>query len=149
MDNSQFCPDIAVTSQEGETVLLVEVKRSAKTDYNDGLVRLRAYCQALEKDVFLMLVNTGQYWLWNSSSEEPIYTGATPLLLANYIDLQKVPLTQLDGYSFASVVYSWLGSVIFKDSATLLKMPTQKWLVESGIHQQIYRGYIHRERVLA
>lgn len=130
-------------------MLLVEVKRSAKTNYNDGLVQLRAYGQALEKDVFLMLINTGQFWLWNSSSEEPIYAGATPLLLANYIDLQKVSLTHLDGHSFASVVYSWLGSVIFKDAATLLKMPAQKWLVELGIHQKIYRGYIHQERVLA
>jgi hypothetical protein len=148
MNHARFRPDIAVTSPEGETMLLIEVKRNLKPDYKEGLAQLRAYHQVLEKDVYLMLVNVSHYWLWNSSVEEPIHDGESAVLLANYIDLQKVPLAQLESQGLTSLVYSWLGSVIFKPAATLLTMPAQKWLVESGLHEHIYRGYIHQEKAL-
>lgn len=151
MMNTPIRTDIMVTSPEGEMELLIEVKRtpSASAAITE-LTQLRTYLQVLQQDSYLMLVNPGKFWLWNSTStvDEPIYEGETPSLLANYIDLQKVPLSQLDERGLISVVYSWLGSIIFKPATTLLTLPTQKWLVDSGLHEHIYRGYIHQEKTL-
>lgn len=149
--NALLRTDIMVTSPEGEVELLIEVKHMpSASGASAGLNQLRAYLRTLQQPSYLMLVNAGRFWLWNTVSlvDEPIYEGETPALLANYIDLQKVPLSRLDERGLISVVYSWLGSILFKPAATLLTLPAQKWLVDSGLHAHIYRGYIHQEKAL-
>jgi hypothetical protein len=70
-------------------------------------------------------------------------------LLERYINLDKVPLATVRGEAFESLIYAWLGSVIFKPANVLLELPAQRWLVETGLHPLIYRGYIQWESNLA
>ena len=151
MMSPRFRTDIVVTSPAGTIELIVEVKQTRGVEATlEAVAQLRTYLRALQQEPYVLLIDPSRFSLWSMASADaaPIYEGETFLLLANYIDLQKISLQQLDNQGFALVVYSWLGSVIFKPATTLLAMPAQKWLVESGLHEHIYRGFIQQESIL-
>ncbi|GAA3992964.1 hypothetical protein [Hymenobacter antarcticus] len=143
-------PDFVITSATGEEQLLVEVKTWMPTP---------AQAQELRQNYghpacYFLLATPDHMALWlPTQGEQPLVASAysvdASLVLANYLTLERHPLQALDGQVFSLVVSSWLGSVMFKPARTLLDMPAQAWLVESGVHERIYRGYIHRERQLA
>lgn len=141
---AQLRADLLVTSEDGAPQLVIEVNNGR--DIGTSLpAATHAQYKAMGAVGFLLLVTPRRFWLWSPAAEAPTYEGDTSTLLERYIHLDKVPLATLDGRGFSSVVYSWLGSIIFKPAEVLLTIPGQEWLVETGLHPHIYRGYIHWE----
>ena len=140
-------PDLVVTSEEGVPQLMVEVK-SGK-DMTVVAAEWHRQAATYDTSCFLLFVATDKFWLWAPATATPVYEGDTVLLLERYINLEKVALTAVQGQAFDSLVYAWLGSVIFKPASTVLALPAQRWLVETGLHPLIYRGYIQWEASLA
>ena len=142
-------PDFVITSATGEEQLLVEVKTWMPTP---------AQAQELHRrygypDCYFLLATPDRMALWlPTQHEQPgassTYAVDASVVLANYLTIERHPLQALTGQELSLVISSWLGSVMFKPARTLLDMPGQAWLVESGLHERIYRGYIHRERGL-
>lgn len=134
--------DILVTSQEGQPRLLVETKRGRYATIHLAVGQGE---RVIPPDCYFLVVTPQRYWLTLPQADMPAHEGETTPLLERYIDTEKVPLNSLRDAEFASVVASWLGSVMFKSAEMLLTMPAQRWLVETGLHQEIRRGYIKRE----
>lgn len=137
--------DLLVTSEDGTTQLLIETKKAAATGMVDMARTIRKQVAASIPNSFFLFISTQRFWLWSPAAVEPVYEGNTDALLGRYVNLKKTPLHTLSGRGFLLLVYSWLGSVIFKPAQTLLEMPGQKWLVTSGLQPLIYKGYIHLE----
>lgn len=142
-------PDFVITSATGEEQLLVEVKTWMPTPTQAQELRQ----QYGHPDCYFLLATPDRMALWLPTQDEQslaasAYSVDASTVLANYITLERHPLQALTGQVFGLVVSSWLGSVMFKPAGTLLDMPAQAWLVDSGVHARIYRGYIHRERGL-
>jgi hypothetical protein len=140
-------PDLVVTSAEGIPQLLVEAKSQQNIAALAGEWQQRA--AGYSPACFSLFVATDKFWLWAPAGTSPAYEGDTIPLLERYINLDKVPLTTVRGQAFESLVYAWLGSVIFKPANVLVELPAQRWLVETGLHPLIYRGYIQWESSLA
>lgn len=143
-------PDFMITSATGEKQLLVEVKTWLPAPSQAQELR-RQYGHP---ECYFLLATPDHLLLWlPTQGEQPLaasaYSVEASAVLANYITLERHPLRTLTGQDFSLVISSWLGSVMFKPAGTLLEMPEQAWLVDSGVHERIYRGYIHRERGLA
>ena len=134
--------DLLVTSQEGKTQLVIETRRTAEGDWDEEVQKMREQAAAYAPGSFFLFITLRQFVLWAPSAVAPTYRGDTNALLGRYIDLNRVPLSDLRGQGFKLLVYSWLGSVIFKPAETLLALPGQQWLVETGLQPLIYRGYI-------
>lgn len=139
--------DLLVTSEDGQPQLVVETKRKPG-DTAALVAAAHAQFKSLAQSCFFLLVTPDKFWLWAPSAEAPAYEGNTAALLERYINLDKIPLNSLEGREFVLVVYSWLGSVIFKPADVLSKLPAQRWLVDTGLHPLIYRGYIQLEAEL-
>lgn len=142
LENVRLRADILVTSQEGEPRLLVETKKSR---FDTSKLVVGAADRLIPSECYFLLITPLAFWLVPPQAENATYEGQTEALLERYIDTEKVPLNTLGDAEFASVVASWLGSVIFKTAEVLLTIPAQRWLVETGLHQEIRRGYIKRE----
>ena len=168
----QSCPDFIVSSSTGEKQLLVEIKRwlpSAIEDAPTTWVKQARQRWQLPA-CYVLLVTPERMVLWPPYSsvapsvrpsvtisvapsvrpsaparQGPAVTKASAEVLANYLNVERYPLKALSEEELSLVVSSWLGSVIFKPEATLLEMPAQAWLVESGLHAAIYRGFIRRQ----
>ena len=142
-------PDFVITSATGEEQLLVEVKTWMPTPKQAQALRQ----QYGHPDCYFLLATPERMALWLPMQEEQLlaasaYSVDAAVVLANYLTLERHPLQALNGQEFSLVISSWLGSVMFKPARTLLDMPAQAWLVDAGVHERIYRGYIHRERVV-
>ena len=133
-----------VASENGTNKLLIEVKR---LEDNEVLAAnaFHRRATALMPGSFLLFVSTRQFWLWAPAATAPTHQGDTAALLRRYLDLDRVPLASLTEWELNLVVYSWVSSVMFKPAATLLELPEQEWLVRTGLHPVIHRGYIQRE----
>ncbi|MDJ0365900.1 hypothetical protein QMK33_12120 [Hymenobacter sp. H14-R3] len=142
---ARLLTDLFVTSEDGTTQLVIEVKRSARPELAEAAQAMRELVAASSPVCFFLFISTQKFWVWNPASAVPAYEGDTEALLTRYINLKKVPLATLGGREFILLVYSWLGSIIFKPAETLLKMPGQEWLVTTGLQPLIHRGYIHLE----
>lgn len=137
--------DLLVTSEDGTTQLVVEVKRNSQPETMAAAQAMREQVAASNPACFFLCVSPQRFWLWSPISIVPVYEGDTKALLNRYIDLQKAPLATLGEREFMLVVYAWLSSVIFKPAETLSTMPGQQWLVTTGLQPLIYRGYIQLE----
>ncbi len=143
-------PDFTISSATGEEQLVVEVRSWMPTPAQAQEQRQRYGSPTC----YFLLATPDRMALWLPAQNEQLlaasaYTVDTSLVLANYLTIERHPLQALDGQVFSLVVSSWLGSIMFKPARTLLDMPAQAWLVESGLHERIYRGYLHREQLLA
>lgn len=134
--------DLLVTSQDGKTQLVIETKRSAEGEWDEDVQQLREQATAYAPGSFFLFITIRQFVLWAPSASTPTYRGDTEKLLERYIDLTRVSLADLRGQGLKLLVYGWLGSIIFKPAETILTIPGQGWLVETGVHPLIYRGYI-------
>lgn len=142
-------PDFTVSSAAGEEQLLVEVKNWTPT----AAQALELRQQFDHFDCYFLLTTPDRMLLWTPVAAGQSLTAASYAIeaspvLANYLTLERYPLKALSGQDLSLVVSSWLGSIIFKPAATLMEMPAQAWLVQSGLHERIYRGYIRREQPL-
>lgn len=144
LENIRLRADIVVTSQEGEPRLLVETKTSR---FDTSKVVIDAPERVIPPECYFLLITPQAFWLVPPQAQNATYEGQTEALLERYIDTKKLPLITLGDAEFASVVASWLGSIIFKPAEVLLTMPAQRWLVETGLHHEIVRGYIKREGI--
>ena len=167
----QSRPDFIVSSSTGEKQLLVEIKRLLPSAIEDAPATWVK--QARERwqlpTGYVLLVTPERMVLWPpqssvapsvSPSVSPsgapsgrlsvsAYQGASVTkasaeVLANYLSIERYPLGALSEEELSLVVSSWLGSVIFKPETTLLELPAQAWLVQSGLYAAIYRGFIRR-----
>ena len=125
---------------------MIEVKRQEGNEEIAASFHQRA--AALVPGCFLLFVSIRKFWLWAPTATTPTHQGDTEALLRRYLDLDRVPLASLTGQELDLVVYSWVSSVMFKPAATLLELPEQEWLVRTGLHPVIYRGYIQREALV-
>lgn len=142
-------PDFTISSATGEEQLVVEVKNWALTPAQAQEQRQRYG----HPDCYFLLATPDYMALWlpakdGQASSPSVYKADAAAVLANYLTIERHPLRALQEQDFSLVISSWLGSVMFKPASTLLEMPAQAWLVESGLHERIYRGYIHREQLL-
>ncbi|MDQ2793932.1 MAG: hypothetical protein M3Y12_07990 [Bacteroidota bacterium] len=142
-------PDFVITSATGEEQLLVGVKTWMPTPTQAQELRQ----QYGHPGCYFLLATPERMALWlPAQDEQPLaasaYSVDASLVLATYLTIERHPLQALSEQVFSLVVSSWLGSIMFKPARTLLDMPAQAWLVDAGVHERIYRGYIHRERVV-
>lgn len=142
---SRLRTDLLVTSDDGTTQLIIEAKKSVKAGIAGVAREMREHVAASNPNSYFLFVSTQKFWLWSPFAMEPTYEGEANTLLERYVDIAKVPLNSLGGREFELLVYSWLSSIIFKSATTLLDMPGQQWLVTTGLHPLIYKGYIHLE----
>lgn len=158
-DSNSIRPDFIVSSATGEKQLLVEVKKWLPALMQSGqhtLINKQREKIGLAECYFL-LVTPEVITLWPPASAirgESVLRGLSRQMpsaevLANYLSIERYPLNALSEQELSLIVSSWLGSVMFKSAATLLEMPFQAWLVQSGLHQVIYRGYVRREQLAA
>lgn len=137
--------DLSVTAEDGTTQLLIETKHQYQADSSAAARAVWQHVEDRYTNSFFLFVSTRKFWLWSPGATEASYQGETDQLLERYVNLNKVPLATLGGREFTLLVYSWLGSIIFKPASTLLTIPGQEWLVTTGLHSHIYRGFIHLE----
>ena len=137
--------DMLVTASDGSAQLVVEVKRGLERDLGGVAQATWERVGRYAPDSFFLFVATRQFWLWAPAATTPTYQGDTATLLGRYLNLDRIPLATLDEREFSLLVYSWLGSVIFKSAEALRQLPGQSWLVETGLQPLIYRGYIQLE----
>ncbi|GAB2452226.1 hypothetical protein GCM10011375_39200 [Hymenobacter qilianensis] len=142
---SRLRADLLVKSEDGTTQLIIEAKKSSRADIVGVAQVIREQVTATVSSSYFLFISTQKFWLWPPLAMEPTYEGDTATLLERYVDLTKVPLITLGGREFELLIYSWLSSIIFKPATTLLEMPGQQWLVTTGLHPLIYKGYIHLE----
>ena len=146
-------PDFTVSSATGEEQLLVEVKNwtpAPAKAINQRRIAIEQRQIFDHPECYFLLATPNQMALWlpvenGQYTMTSAYKVDPTLVLANYLTIERHPLRALTEQDFSLVISSWLGSVIFKPAQILLEMPAQAWLVESGLHERIYRGYIHRE----
>lgn len=142
-------PDFVITSAEGEERLLVEVKSRTPAEALSDSNWLDNFRRELgQYGCHYLLVTAEKMTLFLPGQPGTTFRTIqqdSSLVLASYWDLNRVPLDALGNLELRGVVRSWLGSIIFKPAAVLLENASQAWLVESGLHSQIYKGYITRE----
>lgn len=158
-DNNSIRPDFIVSSATGEKQLLVEVKKWVPAPMQSGQhsVVNRQRERMGRADCYLLLVTPERMTLWPPASAAQGESAMRAIakhvqsaeVLADYLAIERHPLTALSEQELSLIVSSWLGSVMFKPPETLLKMPAQAWLVQSGLHAAIYRGYVRREQLAA
>lgn len=158
-DNNSIRPDFIVSSATGENRLLVEVKKWAPTPMQSGqhAVVNHQREQIGLSNCYYLLVTPERMTLWPPSAaahSDSVLRSATRQVLsvevlADYLAIERYPLTTLSEQELSLIVSSWLGSVMFKPAETLLSMPAQAWLVQSGVHEAIHRGYVRREQLAA
>lgn len=158
-DSNSIRPDFIVSSATGEKQLLVEVKKWLPMPMQSGQHAVISHQRERTglSNCYYLLVTPERMTLWPPASAaqgNSIMRSATRQVrsaevLANYLAIERYPLTALSEQELSLIVSSWLGSVIFKPAATLLSMPAQAWLVQSGVHEAIYRGYVRREQLAA
>lgn len=148
----QTHPDLLVVSSSGEKQLLVEVKSWLPTAIEDTPADWAQQTRNRRHfaDGYLLLVTPESVALWlpplvNAVADVPPIRQPSADVLANYLKIESYPLAALSEQELQLVVTAWLGSVMFKPAATLLALPAQAWLVESGLHAAIFRGFIRRE----
>jgi hypothetical protein len=137
--------DLSVTAEDGTIQLLIETKHQYQVDSLEAAQAIWQRVMDRHADSYFLFISTRKFWLWLPGATEASYQGETDQLLRRYVNLNKVPLATLGGREFTLLVYSWLGSIIFKPASTLLTIPGQEWLVTTGLHSHIYRGFIHLE----
>ena len=141
-------PDFIVSSAAGEEQLVVEVK---KWGYESPQLSQLVEMHFGQRPTYFLLATPEAITLWPPAgpgqTATPVSTPAAEVL-ANYLDVRRHPLQKLGEAELGLVVSSWLDSIMFKPAQTLRTMPAQAWVVESGLHERIYRGFIRREKPL-
>lgn len=158
-DSNSIRPDFIVSSATGVKQLLVEVKKwvPAPMQSDQYTVVNHQRERMGVADCYYLLVTPERMTLWPPASAmqgNSIWRAASQQVLsadvlANYLAIERYPLTALSEQELSLIVSSWLSSVMFKPAATLLAMHAQAWLVQSGVHEAIYRGYVRREQLAA
>ena len=141
-------PDFIVSSAAGEEQLVVEVK---KWGYENPQLSQLVETRFAQRPYYFLLATPEAITLWPPAGPgQTVLPVSTPAaeVLANYLDIKRHPLQKLGEAEFGLLVSSWLDSIMFKPAQTLRGMPAQSWLVESGLHERIYRGFIRREKPL-
>jgi hypothetical protein len=140
-------PDFIVSSATGEEQLLIEVKTWRPE--NQQLNQL-VESNFAARPYFFLFITPEEMLLWSPAGPgqavEP-RKASTSEVLANYLTIERYPLKGLSEQELSLVASSWLGSIMFKPRETLLTMHGQAWVVESGLHERIYRGFIRREQL--
>lgn len=147
-------PDFVVTSADGEVRLLVEVKtrNPAYMSDNEDVWPNELRREYGQYTCYFLLVTAERMLLFlpGDPAMGPLMVSKeSSAVLAPYLNVERFPLRLLGELELGGVVRSWLGSVMFKPATVLLAEPAQAWLVESGLHTQIYQGYITREQKAA
>lgn len=141
-------PDFIVSSAAGEEQLVVEVK---KWGYENPQLSQLVEAHFTQRPYYFLLATPDAITLWPPAGPGqtvlPVSTAAAEVL-ANYLDIKRHPLQKLDEAELGLLVSSWLGSIMFKSPRALREMPAQSWVVDSGLHERIYRGFIRREKPL-
>ncbi|MGI4736750.1 MAG: hypothetical protein ACRYG7_16390 [Janthinobacterium lividum] len=141
-------PDFIVSSTAGEEQLVVEVK---KWGYENPQLSQLVETHFTQRPYYFLLATPEAITLWPPAGPgQTVLPVSTPAaeVLANYLDIKRHPLHKLGEAELGLLVSSWLDSIMFKPAQTLRGMPAQSWLVESGLHERIYRGFIRREKPL-
>ncbi len=151
----EFNPDFIVSSAAGEKQLLVEVKKWLPLPIQSGLAAwiAKERRRLALPESYVLLVTPEKMTLWpppsTSAARSATYSVPARDVLAAYLSVERYPLASLNEQELSSVVSAWLGSVMFKPKATLLENPAQAWLVQSGLHSAIYRGFIRRQTAVS
>lgn len=144
----RYTSDVTITSPDGETRLLVEVKSREPADA-EWARRFRRNILAHFPDngsAYFLLVLPESLYLWEPDSgpeEEPDYEGSTEKALRPY--LEKAEVERLDGRAFEFLVSSWLSDLVALEPSEEELGPALRWLIDSGLYAKIRGGSVERE----
>lgn len=144
--------DLAVYDRFQRLILTVEAKKksgvsakwAAQTRRNlvvHGFYPLASY---------FLLATPEKFFLWtkernNLEETMPNYIENAELLLKPHLEELGFNLREIDGYIFEQVVAHWLKYDVMYPLENVSK---PKWLVESGLSKEIFRGNLSLEAVV-
>lgn len=144
--------DLAVYDRFQRLILTVEAKKksgvsakwAAQTRRNlvvHGFYPLASY---------FLLATPEKFFLWtkernNLEETMPNYIENAELLLKPHLEELGFNLREIDGYIFEQVVAHWLKYDVMYPLENVTK---PKWLVESGLSKEIFRGNLSLEAVV-
>lgn len=149
--------DLSVTSATGEQRLVVDIQKWQVLSATPSQAEwVATHIQAMGLvNCYVLGVTPQLMWLWlppaSDSAGKPPLGGTYPTtdVLADFLETDTFPFFLLNESEFSTLVASWLGSIMFRPAERLLANPTQAWLVTSGLHEAIYRGFIRHEVALS
>lgn len=141
--------DIAVYGKDKSLQLLVEVKsRHGRSSNWAAQMRRNMYAHGLLPETrFFLLALSDKFYLWKDvgiliEAVEPNYEINPLSFLEPYYKKAHVSPSSISEASLELIISSWLTQIITVPSVDLLSQDYQDWLINSGLFNVIYGGYI-------
>jgi len=143
--------DFSVHDHNGQLVLVVEVKRKLHTSPEwAAQLQRNMYAHGIFSEApFFLIVFPDQLYLWTNASmqEDPVLPNyvidASPIFQP-YFDRAGVTPTNISGQNLELIVSSWLGEIIYGESATTIMDESQRWLIDSGLYDALHGANIDK-----
>jgi hypothetical protein len=142
-----FKPDIRVTTSDNRLLLIAEVKgkRGASADWVKQMRQLLLASDIIPKSPYFLLALPDYFYLWKTTSDEdaePDFTIEARQALAGYLESASLSLDKISGEGLELLVSSWLRDLTYLDDSKDSDNPSVKWLVESGLYDEIKNGKV-------
>jgi hypothetical protein len=140
--------DLVVHAKDTTPQLIVETKTKspASAEWAARLRRNLFAHRALPQVPFFLLALPERLYLWKNSppseTAPPDYEIETRQALRRHIKNLDTPLSALSGFSFESLVRSWLDDVINTNLDSAQFAPSDEWLAKSGLYDAIKHGFV-------
>jgi hypothetical protein len=139
--------DVAVYDRDDQLVLVVEAKtkRGAGKDWAANLRRNILAHGVYPNAPFFLIAFPDRFYLWTQSNTKlgyslPDYTIDAEPLLKRYFTQSGIDPQKVSGRSFELIVSSWISEIVNSD-----RLPTEKWLIDSGLYATIAGGRLEHE----
>ena len=143
--------DFSVHDQNDQLVLAVEVKGTLNTS-PEWAAKLRRNIFAhgtFPEAPFFLMVFPDKLYLWTNTpiQKDPVLPNyiidASPIFQP-YFDRAGITPTKISGRNLELIVSSWLGEIIYGESATTIMDESQQWLINSGLCEALHGGKIDK-----
>jgi hypothetical protein len=146
--------DLAVENQNGQLILIVEVKikNNVSSEWAKRYRRNLMARYTFPKAPYFLMVFPERIYLWtkhdkNSTDDsEPNYSIDAKSIFQPYFDRAGIKAEEISGHSFQLIVNSWLWElVITAENRPENLDPSQRWLVDSGLYAALAGGRLKHE----
>ena len=143
--------DFSVHDHHGQLVLAVEVKGTLNTS-PEWAAKLRRNIFAhgtFPEAPFFLMVFPDKLYLWTNTpiQKDPVLPNyiidASPIFQP-YFDQAGIASMHISGQNLELIVSSWLGEIIYGESATTIMDESQQWLINSGLCEALHGGKIDK-----
>lgn len=142
--------DLAIYNRYGELTVTVEVKKKFAAS-REWAARLRQNILAhghLPSVKYFLLALPDRFFLWKNEGPYqrfPDYEVDSSILLGPYFQQLGITAEDLSGQSLELLIASWLSDLMYSEKTPMFLPEDQKWLVESGLYEELQGGRLAYE----